>query len=144
MNLNLIPMSVTINNHAFWAGVYTYMQGDEGAWCWYKNKDRSSQCLYAIPPDKAKLNYAPHVTISTLPHETGPGNSWVGFHVSIPLPDAGANARFNYSIAGGTSKFSNITRKGHTEANLDMVDRIAQLYREIDAFAQGFASAAWR
>ncbi len=144
MNVNNIPLSVSIVRPAIWAGVYTYAAGADGSWSWYKDKKRDSQCKYAIPPDPAEMNYAPHVTVSTMGHETGPNNSWLGFHVSIPLPEAGANARFNYSVQTGTAKFSNTTRKGYSGTNLTMIDRIAKLADEIDTFAQSFVTAAWR
>ncbi len=149
MNVNSVPLSVSITSPAIWAGTYGYVSGGTGGWSWYKDKNTKSQCMYAIPPDvldphKPQMNFAPHVTISVAPHETGPGNTWIGFHVSIPLPAAGVNARFNYKIVNGRAQFSNTTKQGFSSGNLAMIERIEQMAQQIDQFANAFVTAAWK
>lgn len=145
MNLNSIPFTVNVQAPRIWAGSYKYLSGEAGSWSWYKDGNRQATCRYAIGAGAVGDNFAPHITISNAPHETGPGNSWIGFHVSIPVPGGGVNARFNYSVAGGVVKFSNTTIKGFSDQSLAQIRRIEYgLPNEINAFAQAFVTAAWR
>jgi hypothetical protein len=148
LNLNHIPHHVVVPTPQIWAGTYRYLVGADGSWSWYKDGKRDATCLYAIDGGAVEANFAPHLTISVAPHETGPGNSWLGFHVSIPVATPGGgvvNARFNYKVAGGKATFSITTKKGFADANLDAIEMIARdKWKEIDAFAKSFVTAAWR
>ena len=143
MHVNQIPLTLNVRAPLIWAGRYVYLAGDVGGWSWYKDGNRNATCAYELfAGEGMRMNPAPHFTVSSASHESAPDGTWVGFHVSIPLRDAGKNARFNYAINGRLAKFKNTTRQGFSDDALTSVQDIARLAPLIDDFAQGVLTAA--
>lgn len=153
MNLNHVYQnSYLVRAPSLWQGLYVFSQGEDGkSWSWYLNgkpgKNKEVETWeYKYRDGTVEAREYPHFTISTDKAETGPGNSWKGFHVTFPLASgkSGYNAHFRYQVANGVARFA-FTDGDVPPSFIAMVDELdKRLARLINIFAQSFVSAAWR
>lgn len=96
MQVNSIPLKVTIGGPAHCAGTYNYREGSQDLWTWYKEGEEQT---------------AWHFTVSSRHYDTAPNGEWVGFHVSVPM--GGANVHICFRIRNGTVVFHHIAGRDY-------------------------------
>jgi hypothetical protein len=121
---------IEIVDPPMWAGTYTYVQGGNNSWSWYKGGDPQAE-------DQAGRIY-PHFTVSSQPHESHPNGEWVGFHISQPYRrESGGimNARMQFTISGNSVAYSNMSLAqfpaSEKQGVRDDMDQYAQDYRTL-------------